>query len=63
MAQIKWTPQSLDDIEAIANFTARDSSYYARMFTTKVFEADKIWRGADLTIDFPTILANYFLIN
>ncbi|HEC98486.1 MAG TPA: type II toxin-antitoxin system RelE/ParE family toxin [Nitrospirae bacterium] len=39
MAQIKWTPQSLDDIEAIANFIARDSSYYARMFTIKVFEA------------------------
>lgn len=38
MAQIKWTPQSLDDIEAIANFIARDSSYYARMFTTKGFE-------------------------
>jgi len=38
MAQIKWTTQSLDDIEAIANFIARDSSYYARMFTTKAFE-------------------------
>lgn len=39
MAQIKWTLQSLDDIEAIANFIARDSIYYAQMFTTKVFEA------------------------
>ena len=39
MAQIKWTPQSLDDIEAIANFIARDSDYYAQMVTVKVFEA------------------------
>jgi len=37
MATIKWTPQSLDDIEAIANFIARDSNYYALMFTEKVF--------------------------
>ncbi|MEW6609513.1 MAG: type II toxin-antitoxin system RelE/ParE family toxin [bacterium] len=33
------TPQSLDDIEAIANFIARDSNYYAKMFTAQVFEA------------------------
>jgi plasmid stabilization system protein ParE len=37
MAKIKWTPQSLGDIEAIANFIARDSDYYAQMFTSKVF--------------------------
>ncbi len=37
MATIKWTPQSLDDIEAIADFIARDSDYYALMFTEKVF--------------------------
>src|SRR3990172_11925852 len=35
----KWTLQSLEDIEAIANFITRDSGYYARMFTKKVFEA------------------------
>ena len=28
--KIKWTPQSLDDIEAIANFIARDSDYYVK---------------------------------
>ncbi len=37
MVEIKWTPQSLDDIETVANFIARDSNYYARMFTVKVF--------------------------
>lgn len=39
MAQIKWTPQSLDDVEAIANFIARDSECYARMFVVKIFDA------------------------
>ena len=39
MAQIKWAPQPLDDIEAIAKFIARDSDYYARMFAIKIFEA------------------------
>lgn len=38
MAKIKWAPQSLEDIEAVANFIKRDSNYYARMFTIKVFE-------------------------
>ncbi|MBF8276838.1 MAG: plasmid stabilization system [Candidatus Brocadiaceae bacterium] len=37
MVEIKWTPQSLEDIETIANFIARDSNYYARMFAVKVF--------------------------
>ena len=39
MVNIKWTPQSLDDIESIANFIARDSDYHAQIFTTKVFKA------------------------
>lgn len=38
MTKIKWTPQSLEDIAAVANIIKRDSSYYARMFTIKVFE-------------------------
>lgn len=39
MAKMKWTPQALDDIEAISNFIARDSTYYAGIFTVEVFEA------------------------
>ncbi|MDP2277680.1 MAG: type II toxin-antitoxin system RelE/ParE family toxin, partial [Nitrospirota bacterium] len=35
----KWTPQSLDDVESITNFIARDSPCYAGIFTVKVFEA------------------------
>ena len=38
MAKIKWTPQALNDIEAIAKFISRDSDYYARIFAVEVFE-------------------------
>jgi len=38
MAKIKWTPQALNDVEAIANFISRDSDHYAKMFTAEVFE-------------------------
>ena len=39
LPKIKWTPQSLEDIEAIADFIARDSTHYACMFTAKVIDA------------------------
>lgn len=39
MAEINWTPQALDDVEAIANFIAHDSPHYAQLFATKVFDA------------------------
>jgi toxin ParE1/3/4 len=39
MAKIKWTPESLGDIEAIVDFIARDSIHYARMFMCKVFNS------------------------
>jgi len=41
MVEIKWTVQSLDDVEAIANYIARDSTYYAQLFATKVFDSVK----------------------
>jgi plasmid stabilization system protein ParE len=39
MAEIRWTLQALDDVESIANYIARDSSYYAQMFAIKTFDA------------------------
>ena len=39
MAEIRWTIQALDDIEAIANYIARDSAFYAQMFAVKTFDA------------------------
>ncbi|MCG2591097.1 type II toxin-antitoxin system RelE/ParE family toxin [Rhodohalobacter sulfatireducens] len=42
MAQIRWTPQSLDDIEHIAEYIARDSQVYSSIQTQRFFEAVKI---------------------
>ena len=39
MAEIIWTEQALDDIDAIASYIARDSLYYAKIHTQRIFEA------------------------
>jgi plasmid stabilization system protein ParE len=39
MAEIKWTPQAADDLESIANFIAKDSPNYARLFVIDVLDA------------------------
>ena len=41
MAKLRWTHQALNDIEIIASYIALDSTYYAKMFVSKVFEAVK----------------------
>jgi plasmid stabilization system protein ParE len=41
MARLRWTPQALDDIEAICKFMARDSAHFAHLFANKVFEKAK----------------------
>ena len=38
MARLRWTPQALEDIEAICTFIARDSNYYARIFASQITE-------------------------
>jgi len=47
MAQVKWTPQALDDLEAICLFIARDAPQIAAVF------ADRAFRAADRLADFP----------
>ncbi len=43
MAILKWTPQALADVEANADFIAKDSVYYAQIFARKVFKTvDKL---------------------
>jgi len=42
MAQVRWTPQSLSDIEHITEYIARDSEVYASIQTERFFEAVKI---------------------
>ncbi|HWJ27485.1 MAG TPA: type II toxin-antitoxin system RelE/ParE family toxin [Flavisolibacter sp.] len=39
MAQIKWTLQAADDLEAITEFIALDSGYYATLFALDIFAA------------------------
>lgn len=38
MAEITWTKQALEDLEAVCAFISRDSPYYARLFARQVFE-------------------------
>lgn len=39
MAEVRWTPQAADDLEAIANFIAADSPQYAKLFAMDVLVA------------------------
>ena len=72
MAQVRWTLQALDDLEAICLFIARDAPPVAAVFAQRAFDA------ADRLAKFPrsgrtvpelsnpdfreTILGNYRLI-
>ena len=43
MAQLIWAPSALDDIDAIAEFIARDSVDRAALFVTRIIEiADRL---------------------
>ena len=39
MARLTWTPQALDDVDAICKFIARDSLRYAQLFAIQVFKS------------------------
>ncbi len=39
MAEVRWTPQALDDLEAICLFIARDAPPVAAVFAQKAFDA------------------------
>jgi toxin ParE1/3/4 len=39
MAEIRWTPQAADDLEAITEFIAEDSPHYASLFAVDVLAA------------------------
>jgi addiction module RelE/StbE family toxin len=47
MVQVKWTPQALDDLEAICLFIARDAPQIAVVF------ADRTFRATDRLARFP----------
>ena len=39
MAEVRWTAQAAEDLESIADFIARDSPQYARLFVLDVLHA------------------------
>jgi toxin ParE1/3/4 len=45
MAEIIWTIQSIEDIESIADYIARDSEKYAQVQVQEFFEAAKTLEG------------------
>jgi toxin ParE1/3/4 len=47
MAQVRWTPQAADDLEAIAEFIARDSPHFAALFVADILQT------VDRLVDFP----------
>ncbi len=38
MARLSWSPQALEDVEAIRRFIARDAPRTARTFVQRIFE-------------------------
>jgi toxin ParE1/3/4 len=47
MAQVRWTPQAADDLDAIAEFIARDSPQFAGLFVADILQS------VDRLADFP----------
>jgi len=42
MVRIIWSPDAADDLEAICDYIAKDSDYYARVFANGVIRAIEI---------------------
>ncbi len=38
---VRWSPEAADDIEAIAEYIARDSEYYARSIVTELLSVSR----------------------
>ena len=47
MAQVSWTPQAADDLDAIAEFIARDSPHFAALLVANILQT------VDRLVDFP----------
>lgn len=39
MAEVRWTPQAAEDLEAATDFIARDSRHYASLFAINLLKA------------------------
>jgi toxin ParE1/3/4 len=39
--EVRWSPEATEDLEAIAEYIARDSEYYARAVVTEILSASR----------------------
>ena len=39
--EVKWSPEAIEDLEAIAEYIARDSGYYARAVVTEILSVSR----------------------
>ena len=39
MAEVRWTPQAADDLDAIAEFISKDSPHHSSLFVLDVLQA------------------------
>jgi len=39
--RVTWSPEAVEDLESIAEYIDRDSSYYAQSVVSQVFEASR----------------------
>ncbi len=39
--EVKWSPEATEDLEAIAEYIARDSKYYARAVVTEILSVSR----------------------
>jgi addiction module RelE/StbE family toxin len=39
--EVRWSPEAIEDLEAIAEYIARDSEYYARAVVSEVLSASR----------------------
>ena len=73
MAEIVWTIQAADNLEAITTFIAHDSEYYAQLFAFDVLQAveqlvhfpesGRIMPEADNPALCELIIGNYRIVN
>ena len=41
MAEVIWSPKSLDQVDAIAEYIANDSPFYAKQVVTRIIDATR----------------------
>jgi len=46
--EVRWSPEAIEDLEAIAEYIARDSEYYSRAVVTQTLSASRDLGGFPL---------------